>query len=260
MDRPFLVNAFKLNMRRYVLIVCSGTSHLRAYVHQNGKNFYTKLPYRELSRTTPKFDWKNDNGASKMVLDEIITTAYNIPENHYHDKPMTNRNFFRLLDEKRINYTTFLQSLHTRIALSLHMASFNNSNAFGVCETRTTPECLSQALRSIHVACDFHVEQPTMMDGEEVLIGSKSLLFECNRGPDMNPHDPEDGALKREVSSDFVSLLGFSGELNDSEEILDRYQLAKVYDSHHFDSEKALGFLQSLSLLEQERTSKLELK
>jgi len=49
---PFLVRGYKVNIRRYLLLVCV-RGHLRGYVHDNGKSIYTRLPYRE--------PWEGDN-------------------------------------------------------------------------------------------------------------------------------------------------------------------------------------------------------
>ena len=43
---PFLVNGYKINLRRYLVAVCV-RGRLRGYVHDDGKNIYTKLKYRE---------------------------------------------------------------------------------------------------------------------------------------------------------------------------------------------------------------------
>eukprot|EP01037_Dinobryon_pediforme_P040128 gene40128-49112_t len=49
--RPFTVNGYKINMRRYLVAVCTltaaGEPHLRGYVHDDGKNIYTKFKYRD---------------------------------------------------------------------------------------------------------------------------------------------------------------------------------------------------------------------
>lgn len=236
-----------MNLRRYLLIVCTG-KHARAYVHRNGKNFYGKLPYRELWNETYTFDWKKENLNRRLL--EIITTAYDIPEHHYDDKPMKTLDFLRYLEDHHIDHGTFLRSLHTRLGLSLHMASLNSTKRsnLGLCEPRNTPTCLVDAIRAIHIACDFHVEQtqPHSQSGRPLLSGHRSYLFECNRGPDMTIHDPEDGSLKREVSADFISFLGFNGPLDDNEEALSKHNLVKIYDSEVFDVEKAFEFLESL--------------
>ena len=43
---PFLVRGYKINIRRYLLAVCV-RGRLRGYVHDDGKNIYTKQQYRE---------------------------------------------------------------------------------------------------------------------------------------------------------------------------------------------------------------------
>jgi hypothetical protein len=146
---------------------------------------------------------------------------------------------------QQIEYKSFLDSLHVRLALALHMAYFNSSKSLGLCETKFTPGCLRNSIRyslyfllclccalfsclfirSIHIACDFHVEQEQLdqknasrrfisgtinsaINFSDFVLGSRSLLFECNKGPDMQVHDTKDGRLKFEISADFASFIG----------------------------------------------------
>lgn len=46
LSNPFLVRGYKINIRRYLFAVCV-RGRLRGYVHDDGKNIYTKQRYRE---------------------------------------------------------------------------------------------------------------------------------------------------------------------------------------------------------------------
>ena len=87
LPRPYLVKGYKLNMRRYMIAVCTG-GRLRGYVHDDGKNIYTKNPYVE--PWTVKAGKGKDGRATELDLlkgrlDDLITTGY-VPPTHYDDK------------------------------------------------------------------------------------------------------------------------------------------------------------------------------
>ena len=87
LPRPYLVKGYKLNMRRYMVAVCTG-GRLRGYVHDDGKNIYTKNPYVE--PWAVKAGKGQDSRATELDLlkgrlDDLITTGY-VPPTHYDDK------------------------------------------------------------------------------------------------------------------------------------------------------------------------------
>jgi len=129
--------------------------------------------------------------------------------------------------------------MSTRLALAIHMAnskfSLSNEPLKFLCSDKDTPECLSTAIRSQHLGCDFHVDSD--------LSGVNSRLFECNIGPDMFVHNVPDGKLKLEIAADFVSFLGFTGPFDDSLENAKKNRLFKIYDSHDFSVETAFAIL-----------------
>ena len=74
-------------MRRYMVAVCTG-GRLRGYVHDDGKNIYTKNPYIE--PWAVKAGRGQDSRATELELlrgrlDDLITTGY-VPPTHYDDK------------------------------------------------------------------------------------------------------------------------------------------------------------------------------
>jgi hypothetical protein len=62
-------------------------------VHDDGKNIYTRLPYREPWNGE---SWENNPAALETRLKEIITSGY-VPESHYDDKPLSGLEFFQYL-------------------------------------------------------------------------------------------------------------------------------------------------------------------
>lgn len=81
---PFLVDGYKINMRKYVLLVCIG-GRLRGYVHEDGKNFFTPRPYREPWEVQPASQGAGmgtgvgmgagDEALLKSRLEELVTTT-----------------------------------------------------------------------------------------------------------------------------------------------------------------------------------------
>jgi hypothetical protein len=235
LERPFLIEGYKINLRRYVLLVCTG-HRLRGFIHDDGKNFFPKLPYSEPFETT---GWRGNKEATKVLLDRLITTGY-VPMSHYDDKPMTGLEFFRTLRKRGLDPSLLVKSMHTRMALTIHMSLTveNVEHDWNICNQRGVPECLKNAIRFQHLGCDFQID--------EELTGFRSRLFECNKGPDMHCHNERDGKMKRAVAADIYSLLGFTGPLDDSEENFRRHNMTKVYDSDTFDPAEAFAFLDSL--------------
>lgn len=126
---------------------------------------------------------------------------------HYDDKPMTGTQFFNLMRDKGVDLSLLCKSMHTRLALAVHMSNQRFSVNPGEDEKHTscapeygTPQCLHNAIRSIHLGCDFQIDQE--------LTGYRSRLFECNKGPDMHVHNVRDGALKLGIAADMASFLG----------------------------------------------------
>lgn len=237
---PFLMNGYKINLRRYLLLVCTG-DRLRAYVHDDGKNFYGKLPYK-----TPNdgvYEWRGNETLNREYLDRIVTTGY-VPMSHYNDKPMTGTQFFDLMkNERNVDLSSLRKSMHTRLALMAHMSNQKFSIYDGYLEEHTAclhknPPCLKNAVRSIHLGCDFQIDRE--------LTGYNSRLFECNKGPDMHVHNIRDGALKLGVAADIATFLGLSGPFNDSHEHARKNNLTKIYDSFDFDADSAFEYLESL--------------
>lgn len=99
---PFLVRGYKINIRRYLVAVCV-RGRLRAYVHDDGKNIFTRRPYREpwvkdeprqtfgslfaavagaVTGSAPApvgAEWWNDAEMAKVRLEELITSVRRVP-------------------------------------------------------------------------------------------------------------------------------------------------------------------------------------
>lgn len=256
--RPYLVQGYKINLRRYMVTVCTG-GRLRGYVHEDGKNIYTRDPYREPWEGDP---WDEDEGTEGMTdaekaqdrikkdaefkkrTAEMITTGY-VPSNHFDGKPLSGVEFFEYVQKEDGRHPWHLQeSMWVRLSLALHAA--NNDREFNLChtdpkQTRTTayPQCLENAVRFQHFGCDFHIDAD--------LTGYESRLFECNKGPDMSVHSFRDGKMKRDVAADIMAFMGFKGPFDGSEEHAAQHRLHLIYDSDiPFDAEAAFAYLEGL--------------
>jgi len=152
--------------------VCTG-NRLRAYVHDDGKNIYSRRPYREPWQGEP---WEGDRAGEVDRLEEMVTSGY-VPVTHYLDKPMTGSNLFAEMEERHGISPELLQSsMWTRLALTVHMSI--HDSMFNLCETEgrlmdtdSVPRCLLGAVRYQHFGCDFHID--------EEFNGYNSRLFEC---------------------------------------------------------------------------------
>lgn len=238
---PYLWNGYKLNMRRYVLAVCTG-GRLRVYVHDDGKNIYAPLQYREPWEGDY---WGNNETEMALRLKELITTGY-VPEEHYNDKPLTGMELFRYLARTGI-IPTFLQtSMWSRLAMAFHASRVDGMHDLCDMDTRRTntarvPSCLHGAIRFQHFGCDFHI------DGN--LSGFNSRLFECNKGPDFSVHSLRDGVLKRDVAADILSFVGFKGKFDGTNGHARRHRMNLIYDSDTFSPEGSLRLLKTLEFV-----------
>lgn len=161
LPRPYTVRGYKLNMRRYMVAVCQG-GRLRGYVHDDGKNIFTKEKYVEpwaikAAETSKRASAKKgQSGLSDLDLlrgrlDDLITTGY-VPVEHYNDKPLSGLEFFSLVSAQGGNHTLFVQSMWTRLALTLHAA--RTHEGYDLCEVEegplqasAVPSCLRGAVR-----------------------------------------------------------------------------------------------------------------
>lgn len=239
LPRPFLVKGYKLNMRRYMVAVCSGY-RLRGYVHNDGKNIYTKRPYREPWEGE---SWEGDRSAFDQRLEELITTGY-VDENHYDDKALSGLELFDFAkSELGLDPSTLQQSMWTRLALTLHMSI--SEGGYHLCDvhrdhtlTENVPVCLENAVRFQHFGCDFHIDSN--------LTGYESRLFECNKGPDFSVHSYRDGKMKREVAADILTFIGLKGRFEGSAEWAREMNMNLIYDSDTFNPDEAFSYLESL--------------
>lgn len=192
LTNPFLVKKHKINVRRYLVAVCTG-GRLRAYVHDDGKSIYTKVPYQEPWNIamSPDQRWDDLSLGSEVMqnrLDEMITTGY-VDDSMYDDKPLSVRDFLQYLRDRNIDTSLLQKSMFIRLALSvyvsvadegfdlcaMHKDELNppNTNLPFHLTAQPVPECLQQSIRFQHFGCDFHID--------ESLTGANAKLFECNK-------------------------------------------------------------------------------
>ena len=202
LPEPFLVKGFKINIRRYMVAVCV-RGRLRGYVHDDGKNIYTKLPYREpwngpddWAGSDQHFTASSAGGDSVNTrLEEMITTGY-VPASHFDDKPLSGLEFAEWVQSryhrpsaresklgggvaKDANASALhLASMHARLALALHAS--RRDGLHDLCGTRSSGEgdermrtSLREALHSEGFTGDLSVSS-----GEDVEFDEAPLLSE----------------------------------------------------------------------------------
>ena len=238
---PFLVKGYKINIRRYFLLACTG-GRLRGYVHDDGKNIYSRLPY--VHPWEGEY-WEGKPKVLKRRLEELITSGY-VPSEFFDDKPLSGLEFFdyvKALGDDNYNITLFERSMWARLSLVTHAAQMAGESLCSVdpegLRSPGPPSCLHEAVRFQHLGCDFHVDS--------TLTGATSRIFECNKGPDMSVHSPRDGIMKRNVAADIISFMGFKGEWDGSAENARKNNLELIYDSDLYDPEEDLTYLRDLN-------------
>lgn len=238
---PFLVQGYKINIRRYYLLACTG-GRLRGYVHDDGKNIYSRLPY--VHPWEGEY-WEGKPEVLKRRLEELITSGYVTPE-FFDDKPLSGLEFFdfvKALGDDDYNITMYERSMWARLSLVTHAAQVAGESLCSVeseqLRSPGPPSCLHDAVRFQHLGCDFHVDAS--------LTGATSRIFECNKGPDMSVHSPRDGIMKRNVATDIISFMGFKGEWDGSAENARQNNLQLIYDSDSYDPEEDLQTLRDLN-------------
>lgn len=238
---PYLIRGHKINIRRYLLVVCTG-NELLGYVHESGKNIYTKKPYRE-PWTGKQFDFETTSGLFDLATrqEETITTGY-VPPDFYDDKPLSGIEFIEWVKVVGNKSADLLwETMATRLALVLN-ANGPSAGDNNLCntnhkktETEEIPSCLKDSVRFQVFGCDFHIDSK--------LTGKESRLFECNKGPDMSVHSLKDGSLKRSVAADIFTFIDFANEFDGSEENASQNNIHLIYNSSTFDAIAALTSL-----------------
>jgi hypothetical protein len=202
--------------------------------------FNKKKPYhRNISRpsgfTTPGYLCTSEQNSENDII--IGNTDHS---SHNTDTATATNSTTSHTTESLIH--SFVQSMWSRLALSIHAAMINGAS---LCETDTTlthtdelPPCLQHAIRFQHMGCDFHVDSS--------LTGGGSRLFECNKGPDMSTHSLRDGVMKRKVAADIMSFIGLTGVFDGSAESARRFNMTLIYDSNQYYPEQDLLYLHHL--------------
>lgn len=168
---PFLINGRKINLRVYVLIVCSGGKKY-LYVYDDGFVYYSRAMY--------------NSGTNR---DEIITSGY-ISRDVYENSPLTTKDFLHYLEE---NYGS--------TAVERFIAS-RNKVLHGFMEAAKDNFCVSEKIPSrLIFSQSFGVDiQP-----------DKNLdvkILEWNKGQSLEVMDHRDGSLKQKMIDDIYRTLG----------------------------------------------------
>jgi hypothetical protein len=237
---PPLVDGYKFNTRRYLMIICHGGRTL-AYMHNEGKVHYTKETYLE-----PYANFNVTANNTERIYAGIITTGY-VPASHYNNnRPMRYSALKRRLMRNGTDFSSLEESVHLRLSLIVHAMNFVRSP---ICSEHCIedplspplPECLRGAVRFQIYGCD--------VEPDEEMTGFNSRIHECNIGPDFSPHSEPDRDLKRDVAADFISFVGIgrAHPFSDSSERQRAFGITKIYDSTVFDPAATIAALRRKS-------------
>ncbi len=174
LEDPYLISKRKINIRYYLLIVCT-KEKIEAYVHNNGFMYYT-----------PKF-YK----AGSLDFKEHITTGY-IDRKVYEENPLTIADFNVYLNNIQSGLSDLffrrVQGLFNKIMIALH-----------------DKICRSEHLQNNTLFQLFGAD----IAPDKNLIPS---LMEINKGPDLSPKDNRDGDVKIKVQGDIMDIVDTEGD------------------------------------------------
>jgi len=168
LQNPYLINGRKINLRFYVLVVCTDNK-LSTYVYNDGFMYYTKHAFAPNSLDF----WSN------------VTTGY-IDRWVYDVNPLTHKDFKKYLDNKNISSNIVFKNIYKLIAdliLSVE-TKFCKENEFNFCTTFQ--------LFGIDLALDDKLEPK---------------IIECNKGPNLIENDERDGQLKTSLVKDIFKIV-----------------------------------------------------
>jgi hypothetical protein len=171
LQNPYLVNAYKINLRIYLLIVVFGKSDVKFFYYNDGFIYYTPQHFEPLSTDMSK----------------IITTGY-VDRKMYDENPMTHKELANVIGESAYtllsnNIKTLLQ--HVKTAYSDILLQGNKKfpgNKF--------------LIYGVDIAPDIN-------------LGCK--LMEINKGPDLTYKDDRDKTVKLSMVKEALQIVGLFG-------------------------------------------------
>jgi hypothetical protein len=178
---PYLIDERKINLRIYVLVVCTGGKKT-LYAYDDGFVYYTKVPY--------------GNGKKR---DEVITSGY-IDRSVYEKNPLTVKDFMAHISAKHG---------HNMAQKFIEMRNYVLS---GVMEAVKDSLCVpdSSAKNNLIHAQTFGIDMQPNFDLTDL------KLLELNKGQELTVHDARDGLLKQKMIDDVYRVLG---AVNDGENV-----------------------------------------
>lgn len=229
LENPFTSHGFKVNLRRYVLLVCWEGRTL-GILHDDAKNHWTRNPFVDPYSLASEL-------VNDRILDGIVTTGY-VPVTHYDKLPMRYREL-----RKQYDFSTIEETIKLRLGVVFHSLVTDEDHVCGYKHALKPnmvkmPSCLLNALRYQVYGCDFEVRKDMR----------STRMHECNVGPDFSPHSPPDRDLKRDVASDFVAFMGLNTQRPDLMDLgrQKRHRVSIFYDSETFQLARAFDRLTEL--------------
>jgi len=183
LQKPYIIDNRKINMRFYVLIVCRN-NEVSAYVHKRGFMYYTKEAFV-----------KNSTSEGPN-----ITTGY-IDRSVYAVNPLTHDDFRNYLDDPKRTITEY----ENEIISQGHVLSVEVFNRIYKLLATVVKGVKHNICKGSHLQNNITFQ----LFGADIDVGYKLTprLMEINKGPDMGSKDKRDGALKYGVMTDVFKVI-----------------------------------------------------
>jgi len=165
---PFVLNGRKINLRIYLLIICS-KGLVKSYIHNNGFMYYTPKKFIKKSME------KNVN----------ITSGY-VPRQVYKENPLTLEDFRHWLDKNGFSKDKLDHNIE------ILFKNIMNAVVKSLCKIKSLKNNTTFQLFGADVAPNKYLEVQ---------------LMEINKGPDMGAKDEKDQNIKIKVQEDMFDLL-----------------------------------------------------
>jgi hypothetical protein len=166
----FIINKRKMNLRMYMLVVCTNNNKT-IYIHKQGKCLYTS---------------KDVTNKNSLDFDENITNSYKLDKNIYNNNPLTINNLKDYLDKNNYDSKLLFDKINKILVL--------------LAKAITKPLC---NLSNIKKNTTFQ------LFGLDVIFDTKlnPYLLEINKGPEMGAKNDIDKKLKTKVQLDMFEKI-----------------------------------------------------
>ena len=163
LEKPLLINGYKLNLRVYLIVVCSNKSK-QLYLHKTGKCLYTIQKY---NTDTLNFDTN--------------ITSYKQDKNIYNKNPLTYEQLLTYLEKNNYN----VKKADTNVKDVMKKTS--DAIKSHLCNRKKLNSVVTFQLFGVDILLDDNLN---------------AKLLEINKGPNMIPINSDDVLLKSTIYND----------------------------------------------------------